>query len=523
MKRDVIIVGAGIAGLTAAAFLSKERKEPLLLEQQPRIGGLVNSFKRDGFTYDGGIRATENSGILFPMLKQLGLDLEFKKNIISLGIEDQVITIQSEDDLRIYQDLLTGLYPESKQEILRIVEEISKIMRYMGVQYGIDNPAFLDPKEDREYFLNEVLPWMFKYAITVPKISRYNKPVVPFLERYTQNQAVLDIITQHFFTDTPASFALSYLKIYLDYYYPSGGTGTLPRMLGNYIQDQGGTILTGVKVVSLDPQNKILMDEHDEAYHYQQLIWAADLNTLYNITNISDLTLSKSIHQFSQKKAELTGKIGNNSVFTLYLAVDLPPVYFSDIATAHFFYTPDRSGESAAGPLPHSGSKEEIMAWLTELSRLSTYEISLPVLRDKSLAPPGKTGLVISILFDYRLTKHIQEEGWYEEFKTHLEDLIINALNNTIYPGIKSKVLDRFSSTPLTLERLTGNTQGAITGWAFTNKSIPAVNRLTKIFNAIKTPLPDVYQAGQWTYSPSGLPISILTGKLAADRVTKTK
>ena len=29
------------------------------------------------------------------------------------------------------------------------------------------------------------------------------------------------------------------------------------------------------------------------------------------------------------------------------------------------------------------------------------------------------------------------------------------------------------------------------------------------------------YQAGQWTYSPSGLPIAILTGKLAADQVTK--
>ena len=39
--------------------------------------------------------------------------------------------------------------------------------------------------------------------------------------------------------------------------------------------------------------------------------------------------------------------------------------------------------------------------------------------------------------------------------------------------------------------------------------------------NAIKTPIPGVYQAGQWTYSPSGLPISLLTGKIAADRVIK--
>jgi len=37
----------------------------------------------------------------------------------------------------------------------------------------------------------------------------------------------------------------------------------------------------------------------------------------------------------------------------------------------------------------------------------------------------------------------------------------------------------------------------------------------------VLTPVPGVYQAGQWSYSPSGLPISILTGKLAADRIAR--
>ncbi|HCU57613.1 MAG TPA: NAD(P)/FAD-dependent oxidoreductase, partial [Anaerolineaceae bacterium] len=62
---------------------------------------------------------------------------------------------------------------------------------------------------------------------------------------------------------------------------------------------------------------------------------------------------------------------------------------------------------------------------------------------------------------------------------------------------------------------------GAITGWAFTNDPIPAEDGLPKIFSASGTPIPDVFQAGQWTYSPSGLPISILTGKLSADRAIK--
>jgi len=142
-------------------------------------------------------------------------------------------------------------------------------------------------------------------------------------------------------------------------------------------------------------------------------------------------------------------------------------------------------------------------------------------MRDSSLAPPGKTGLIVSVLFDYKLTKYVEEMGWYEDFKAFCEECILSTLDASIYPGIQRAILQRFSSTPLTMAKVAGNSEGAITGWAFSNHPMPAENRLPKIMNAIKTPLPGVFQAGQWTYSPAGLPISILTGKLAADRVIK--
>jgi phytoene dehydrogenase-like protein len=82
-------------------------------------------------------------------------------------------------------------------------------------------------------------------------------------------------------------------------------------------------------------------------------------------------------------------------------------------------------------------------------------------------------------------------------------------------------VLDHFSATPLTVEKRTGSTDGAITGWAFTNDPMPAESRLIKIANAVNTPLPDIHQAGQWTYSPSGFPVALITGKLAADKIDK--
>jgi all-trans-retinol 13,14-reductase len=83
---DTIIVGGGIAGLTAAAYLSRARKKVLLIEKNRECGGLVNSFVRDGFHFDAGVRALENAGIVFPLLKDLGIQLDVVRSKVSLGI-----------------------------------------------------------------------------------------------------------------------------------------------------------------------------------------------------------------------------------------------------------------------------------------------------------------------------------------------------------------------------------------------------------------------------------------------------
>ena len=493
----------------------------LLCEKENRCGGLINSFERDGFSYDGGIRAIEDSGVLFPMLKSLGIELEFVKNHISLGIENQVIQVNSEEDVDKYQALLIDTYPESKAEIKEIVREIRKIMHYMDVQYGIDNPIFLDFKEDPAYLVRVILPWIIKYAFTAPKIGALNEPVLDFLRKFTQNQSLLDIISQHFFHDTPAFFALSYLKLYIDYHYPLGGTGKFPELLVSFIENHHGEIRTNTEISSLDPTSKTITDSQGNVFEYERLIWAADLNTLYRIINLASAFEDQLSKTINARQEELKGKTGNDSVFSLFLGLDLPKEYFSSIATEHFFYTPSKVGQSIAGGIPTNADRETVKKWLEKYFALTTYEISCPVLRDRTLAPANKTGLIVSVLFDYELTKSIELAGWYEEFKSYCESQMLATLNASIYPGISDAIIHQFSSTPLTLEKYSGNFQGAITGWALNNNPMPAESRIPKIMNAVKTPIPGIYQAGQWTYSPSGLPISLLTGKIAADQVIK--
>lgn len=521
MEYDAIIVGGGIAGLTAAAYLSKAGVSTLLCEKENICGGLVNSFERDGFVYDGGIRAFENSGVLIPMLKHLGIDMELVKNRISIGVEDRVIRINTVEDVGAYQDLLGILYPSSAGEIALIFSKIHEIMHHMDILYGIDNPLFLDIKKDRDYMVRAVLPWVFKYIFTLPKTAPFQVPVIDYLQNYTQNRALLDMITQHFFQKTPAIFALSYLRLYLDYYYPIGGTSQFVGKLVNIINAHSGEIRTNTMIASVDPEKCVVTDSKGNQYHYKRLVWAADLKTFYRCIDpvkISNMKVKKAVEE---RFAILQGKTGNDSVLTLFLGLDMDKEYFSSIASEHFFYTPVRTGLSTAGPVPLNGSKEDIKKWLESFFNLSTYEISIPALRDKKLAPPGKTGLIISTLFDYQLTRRIEEMGWYDEFKQVCEDNIINTLDASIYPGIKRSIVHKFSSTPVSMAMRTGNTDGALTGWSFLNNPVPAESRMSHILKSIRTPIPGVYQAGQWTYSPSGLPISLLTGKMAADRVEK--
>jgi phytoene dehydrogenase-like protein len=521
MRYDAIVVGSGASGLTAAAFLAKQGHSTLLLEKEPQCGGLVNSFTKDGFTFDGGIRALDNAGALFPMLKQLGIEFDFVKNHISVGIEDQVVRVESDRSLDDYERLLHRLYPGSEDEISAIMADIRQIMRYMDIQYGIDNPIFLDIKQDREYFIKEVFPWMFKYALNVRKVSGKDQPVADYLQRFTRNRSLIDIFTQHFFTETPAYFALSYFTLYQDYYYPRQGTGVFSKKLVDYIESHGGEIRTGAAVNAINLARKTVTTQQGDEFQYRFLLWTADQKMLYNIIDVGSLDDQKTAETVLARRSQLAEMTGNDSIFTLFLSSTLDKGYFGQIATEHFFYTPSREGETRAGHLPINGTWDDIRRWLAAFFARTTYEISIPALRDSALAPEGKTGLIISVLFDYHITKYIYDQGWEAAFREAVTELMISTLDRSIYPGLAESVIDSFTATPVTMQRLTGGTDGAITGWAFTNYPMPAENRLIKIANSVNTPLPDVYQAGQWTYSPSGLPVSLITGKLAADKVVK--
>ena len=515
---DVLVTGGGAAGLTAAAYCAKNGLNMLLCERAEKTGGLVNSFSHNGFTFDAGIRAMEDSGVITPMLRSLGAPLEFLKNPVTVGVAEKKVRLAGKESLAQYAALYRSFFPEESAAIDAIIAEIVRVMRYMDVLYGIENPLFLEGElKDPKYLTKTLLPWLFKYSVNMKKASKLNQPVQEYLRKFTLNESLIDMICQHFFADTPAFFALSYFGLYLDYRYPRGGTGKLPLVLSDYILSHGGEILTRSEVTRVLAKAHTAFLADGSEIRYRQMIWSADQTAFYR-------ALGEPLPKRIAAKKELAFRShGIDSILTLFIGTSVPRETARETCGAHAFYTPKTAGLSALPDWRKIPADDiaSLKRWVVSYLESTTFELSVPALRDPALAPPGKTGFIASTLFDYDLTRRFADAGEYSALKTIAETTILRVLGETILPELPLRTEFALCSTPMTIERETGARQGAITGWAHTNHPMPAMHEFGKIQKATNTGIRDVLQCGMWTFSPAGLPVSIITGKLAADRAVK--
>ena len=93
------------------------------------------------------------------------------------------------------------------------------------------------------------------------------------------------------------------------------------------------------------------------------MIWAADQKTLYREMDTSGFALrQKSAQPSLTAWNAIKDKTGNDSILTVYLGVDIDKSFFGEVASEHFFYTPSRKGQSAAGPWPETGDEAAVKA-----------------------------------------------------------------------------------------------------------------------------------------------------------------
>ena len=392
-QAEIVVVGAGMAGLTAAAYLCLNHNVTII-EKEASAGGLLGSFNVDGHFLDKGARGIIDSGIIFPMLKQLNLHVDFVDNPIRMIFGEQSVDLVFPKDLEDYAAMLKHHFPDESRNITLILNDIKKVMGYMDVLYGIENPLFLPKPYSMDYLFKTLLPWMIKFVPNMAKAKKMLKPVDEHLRKYTSNESLISLISQHFFEKTPTFFALSYFTLYMQYHYPKGGTQTIVDVLVNHIKEHGGDFYTSSEVSELDVFHQKLETKQGLSFRYKECVWAADTTYLYtHLKGLENAPLS--IQSKIKAKQDLfQGKKGADSIISLYLILSTPAESFMTQFGPHSFYTPQLKG---LNHLPLSLIQNEdhtfihdqnkIFDYITQVLEFNTFEISIPSLRDASLSP----------------------------------------------------------------------------------------------------------------------------------------
>jgi phytoene dehydrogenase-like protein len=73
-RTDVIVIGSGVAGLTAAAFVARQGKSVRVLEQSQSLGGRARTKEQDGFFLNIGAHALYLAGHGIEVLRELGIE-----------------------------------------------------------------------------------------------------------------------------------------------------------------------------------------------------------------------------------------------------------------------------------------------------------------------------------------------------------------------------------------------------------------------------------------------------------------
>lgn len=523
MIYDAIVVGGGIAGLCATTYLADQGYQTLLLERSEAAGGLVSCFQREGFTFDRGVKALMDSGVIKPMLKHLGLadHVEFVPEEVCFRVKDRYARLSHPEGLEELGRLLCAYYPHEQEAIEKIVELLSIVRDDMSVIFSLEHPLFIDEKRiaGAQYFRESLLPWLGNYRQSEMSMARLTTDVRRYLSLFTSNRSLLDILTQHISAGTPTYFALSHFGYYPESMYPVGGTGRLTEILVEAAQARGAVVRTESDVQGLDADEHEVILSDGERIGYRKLIWAADQRNLYEAAKAST-TPAHSIQSWQVGMGK-----GSDSFLTLHLALDLDPRELDNLCP-HTFYSASTQGlssrETYRNPDMRPKSLDKWETRVREYLELTTYDISCPVLRDPTLAPEGKTGITVSTLMDYNFVSELEAQGHYDAFRELSMRAIVDVLADKLLPGLQEKILFAEIQTPLDYAEISGSVDGAVAGWSFAGKTLPVEKRYTKIIRSVETPIEDVWQCGQWVYSPGDVPTAILTGKLAADQVAKS-
>lgn len=444
-RYDVIVVGAGIGGITAAALLAKKGLKVLNIEQHYIPGGICTSFRRQGFTFDAGstmlfgfgergfrahrfvMNELEEEIDIIPQedtyrLHVLGREITFWKDFEKFFKELAVVFPGQEKELRAFYSFLNGIYSSTVSENEVIVPP-SELPRIDFVKRFLKNPAGVV----------RLAVMMYKTARSVVDKFITDPELISFL----------DMLTRTFsYSNIEETSALLSASMFIDMheggcYYSAGSPQMVPDKVEKALERYGGQMLYRHIV------DEILI-KNNRAYGVR-LAGGTEIMadrvisdaTVYNLYG----KLVKSEHIRPKRMKWAHDFEPTPSCIIVYIGVD-SGAFPADTRRVEIFI-PDLNDEEGHG--------------------LTMYASSIV---DPALAPPGCHGVTAIIVSKDKWPQPGDPDYQSDEYKKRKERIgeeVLDIIERN-YPGFREHIKVMEVATPSTIERFTLKNRGCVGG-----------------------------------------------------------
>lgn len=503
-KYDVVVIGAGVGGLTAAAMLGKAGFSVCVLEKEPHEGGYLAGYSKKKFRFDTAIHWLNQcapGGWVHRTFQALGTDHPqpvSQTNIRRYNGESYDYLLTNNPDQ--FRDQLIAEFPHEKKGLIRFFKAAKKI----GHSFHIANQVFRTGESMNLWEKIKSLKTNIQFVLPfIPYISYSGEEgIKKGLNKFFKDERIHKI----FAGDTEVLSCLVPIgwAYYNDYQSPPiGGGQVITEWLKYVTQYYKNPVFFNCPVSKLNLEgNKCTSvsfkrGHTDYTVKCDHVIATCDVETLYEKMLPPDAVPAK------LKQKINVAELYSSSV-TVSVALDCPAedIGFSDELT-HI------CSEKVAR-MDHIGGDPH----LTEISVLA------PSVRDKSVAPEGK-GIITFYMPAYMNYKnewattkdehgnYVRNEA-YEKLKTEIGEVLIDRVTKRLSPDLRKHILFYDVASPITHWRYTGNKNGTIMG-AKPGKE----NMMGKVAH-YQTPVSNVLLGGHWAELGGGVPIAVKAGANAA-------
>jgi prolycopene isomerase len=480
-QKKVIIIGGGMAGLTTAAYLVRAGIKVQVFEQHTLPGGYVSSFSRQGFTFPSGPTSFGSNGIIFPILKELGLEQKqhFVRTRHQISWDKHDIPLRNPEQTR--RDF-EKYFPEEKNGVNQYFSWVK-----------IGGSGFHDSLKSGMMFGRDVFKTIVRLGI--------HHPLFPWAtwvanlntnrslhDRYFKDGLLRQMLNQLGF---PVMAGKNTLGMWASYYYdtwvPIGGMQAFADIFERYIHENGGKVHLGKRIRRIRVENGQATGvelQNGEFIPADWVVSAADLNhTCFELIGRDQLS--------SKMTDKLEKARPSESLFAVFFGLNSSPEFSAALKRfneSHVFFT------CADGKY---------------------IQLALLSKDDPSVAPTGKHSLFVASLSPFEDWEPLKgnRQTYNSRKAAYTEELIARA--EEFLPGLRAHIEVQEAASPLTYERYTSNWRGSTSGWNWDPKYTPHFNFAKDL------PIENFYPVGHYVHNPGGVPTAMITAWYIAREITR--